>query len=67
MIASGSSVRGLSLVTMTKSAFWPAMRPIFGRLPRSRSPPQPKRNTSRAGANSRTVVRMLSMASGVTA
>ncbi len=26
-----------------------------------------KRNTSRAGANSRTVVRMLSMASGVTA
>ena len=41
-IAAGSSERGLSSVTMTTSAFSTAMRPMSGRLPRSRSPPQPK-------------------------
>ena len=40
-IAAGSSERGLSSVTMTASAFSTAIRPMSGRLPRSRSPPQP--------------------------
>ena len=38
-------MRGLSEVTTTKSAIWAAIRPILGRLPLSRSPPQPKRIT----------------------
>ena len=42
MIASGSSPRGLSLVTTTWSASRAAASPISGRLPASRSPPQPK-------------------------
>ena len=41
-IAAGSSVRGLSSVTMTTSACRAAISPMIGRLPRSRSPPQPK-------------------------
>jgi hypothetical protein len=45
MIARGSSLRGLSLVTSTWSAAW-AMRPICGRLPGSRSPPQPNTHHS---------------------
>ena len=45
-MAAGSSERGLSSVTMTISALSAAMRPISGRLPRSRSPPQPKTQTS---------------------
>ena len=44
---SGSSVRGLSLVTMATSARSAAMRPISGRLPRSRSPPQPNTTINR--------------------
>ena len=40
-IAAGSSLRGLSSVTMTRSARLQATSPICGRLPRSRSPPQP--------------------------
>ena len=40
-MAAGSSLRGLSLVTTTRSASLAARRPISGRLPRSRSPPQP--------------------------
>src|SRR6185312_4588768 len=41
MISIGSSLRGLSLVTMTRSLSAPATRPIFGRFVLSRSPPQP--------------------------
>ncbi len=44
-----SSERGLSSVTMTTSAFSAAMAPITGRLPRSRSPPQPNTQTSLPG------------------
>ena len=42
MIASGRSVRGLSEVTHARSASRAAISPMIGRLPRSRSPPQPK-------------------------
>ena len=41
-IASGSSERGLSDVTIVRSARRAAISPMSGRLPRSRSPPQPK-------------------------
>ena len=44
-----SSVRGLSSVTMTSSASASAIRPISGRLPRSRSPPQ-ERDPGTAGS-----------------
>ena len=47
MIASGSSERGLSEVTITRSASRAAISPISGRLPRSRSPPQPNTTCSR--------------------
>ena len=43
----GSSLRGLSSVTMTPSASRAAMSPIIGRLPGSRSPPQPNTTTRR--------------------
>ena len=45
-IAAGSSLRGLSSVTITRSAFSAAIAPIIGRLPGSRSPPQPNTTTS---------------------
>ena len=41
MMLSGSSLRGLSLVITTASARRDAASPISGRLPGSRSPPQP--------------------------
>ena len=48
MIASGSSERGLSEVTIATSAQRaPATAPISGRLPRSRSPPAPKTTITR--------------------
>src|SRR5437588_1603512 len=40
-MAAGSSLRGLSSVTITRSASRAAIAPIIGRLPASRSPPQP--------------------------
>src|SRR5215472_4828560 len=40
-IAAASSLRGLSSVMTTASAFSAAIRPIIGRLPGSRSPPAP--------------------------
>ena len=49
MIAPGSSVRGLSEVTTATSASSAAIRPMSGRLPLSRSPPQPNTTTSRPG------------------
>jgi len=45
-IAAGSSERGLSVVTITRSARRPAASPIGARLPRSRSPPAPNTQTS---------------------
>ena len=47
MMARGSSVRGLSLVTMTSCEPAAAARPMRGRLLRSRSPPQPNTVMSR--------------------
>ena len=47
MIASGSSDRGLSDVTITRSARRVAISPISGRLPRSRSPPHPNTTCTR--------------------
>ena len=47
MIASGSSERGLSEVTIVTSARSAATLPISGRLPRSRSPPAPKTTMTR--------------------
>src|SRR5262245_33014037 len=46
-MAAGSSLRGLSSVTITRSALATAISPIIGRLPASRSPPQPKTTTRR--------------------
>ena len=65
MMASGSSVRGLSEVTTTKSASSAATLPMMGRLVRSRSPPQPNRATVRPLAKPFTVRRMFSRLSGV--
>ena len=42
MMSIGFSLRGLSLVRITKSLPVPAASPISGRLLRSRSPPHPK-------------------------
>ncbi len=50
-IAAGSSVRGLSDVTIARSASRAAISPIIGRLPRSRSPPQPNTTISRRGGH----------------
>ena len=47
-IASPSSPRGLSSVTITRSAWRSAIAAICGRLPRSRSPPQPNTQIRRA-------------------
>ena len=49
MMSSGSSVRGLSEVSTTKSLCSPAAMPISGRLARSRSPPQPNSVMTRFG------------------
>ena len=46
MMASGFSLRGLSLVTTTRSAFFSATAAISGRLVGSRSPPQPNTHHS---------------------
>ncbi len=50
-IAAGFSLRGLSSVTMTRSAFSAAIAPMSGRLPGSRSPPAPNTTTSRPVAH----------------
>ena len=64
-IAAGSSLRGLSSVTSVKSARRVAISPITGRLPRSRSPPQPNTTTSLPLANGRKVASTVSSASGL--
>ena len=60
----GSSLRGLSLVRMQKSASSPAISPISGRLARSRLPPQPNSAIMRPLVVSRTALRMFSRLSG---
>ena len=67
MIASGSSDRGLSLVTITRSASSAAARPIIGRFARSRSPPQPNTTITRPSADARAPRSTLWMLSGVCA
>ena len=67
MIARGSSLRGLSDVTIARSASSAATAPISGRLPRSRSPPQPKTQISRPSASSRAARSTFSSESGVCA
>ena len=52
-IFSGSSVRGLSEVNRGRSASCAAIWPMIGRLPRSRSPPQPKMQIRRLGLSLR--------------
>ena len=47
MIAGGSSERGLSDVTTTRSARRAATAPISGRFSRSRSPPAPNTTITR--------------------
>ena len=53
MIASGSSVRGLSEVMTARSASRAPMPPMSGRLPRSRSPPQPNTTSTRPSVTAR--------------
>ena len=66
MIASGSSLRGLSEVTITRSARRRAASPISGRLARSRSPPAPNTATSRpAGELARRAQHVLERVGGV--
>jgi hypothetical protein len=70
MIALGFSVRGLSLVTTTRSAPFSTTAAIIGRLTGSRSPPHPNRHQSlppRWSASGRKPSRALSSASGVCA
>ena len=67
MIASGSSDRGLSEVTITRSASLAAMSPIIGRLPRSRSPPHPNTTWTRPLVNCRAARSTFSSESGVCA
>ena len=67
MIASGSSERGLSEVTITRSASAAAAFPISGRFARSRSPPAPKTTCTRPSVSSRAARSTLSSASGVCA
>ena len=65
MIASGSSERGLSEVTIATSASRAAISPISGRLPRSRSPPAPNTAITRGSASSRAARSAFSSESGV--
>ena len=57
MIASGSSERGLSEVTIVTSARSAAILPISGRFPRSRSPPAPKTTITRPGPSPRAALK----------
>ena len=58
---------GLSSVTMTMSALSAAMRPMIGRLPLSRSPPQPKTQMRRPEAKGRSASSAAARASGLCA
>src|SRR5260221_993064 len=61
----GSSLRGLSSVTMTTSDKAVATRPICGRLPWSRSPPAPNTVINRPSTWGRSAAMAASSASGV--
>ena len=66
MMASGSSLRGLSEVSTTASDHRDATAPISGRFPWSRSPPHPNRLITRPDrANARAAERATSSPSGV--
>ncbi len=65
MIASGSSERGLSEVTITRSARRLAISPMIGRLPRSRSPPHPNTTCTRPSVSARAACSTFSSESGV--
>ena len=69
MMASGSSERGLSLVSTTTSAPRTAIAPIGGRFCWSRSPPQPRTTMSRPpfATSPRAVTSSRSSASGLCA
>ena len=67
MIRAGSSERGLSDVTITRSLRRAATAPISGRLVRSRSPPQPKTVMTRPRASGRAVSSRFFSASSVCA
>mmetsp|Transcript_29188 Transcript_29188/g.56393 ORF Transcript_29188/g.56393 Transcript_29188/m.56393 type:complete len:328 (-) Transcript_29188:1838-2821(-) len=64
-MVAGSSLRGLSSVTKTTSAFSAAACPIKGRLPASRSPPAPTMATSLPITCGRMADRAVPTASGV--
>ncbi len=64
-MVAGSSLRGLSSVTMARSARRAAASPISGRLPGSRSPPAPNTTCSRPCVCGRSAVSRRSSASGV--
>jgi hypothetical protein len=64
-MAAGFSVRGLSSVTITRSARWLAIAPMIGRLPGSRSPPQPKITISLPRTAGRSAWSACSSASGL--
>ena len=65
MIASGSSERGLSEVTIARSDSSAPARPICGRLPRSRSPPAPKTAITLPSVSRRAARSTFSSESGV--
>ena len=67
MIASGGSERGLSEVTITRSASRAAISPISGRFARSRSPPAPNTTSTRPDASSRAAASTFSSAPGLCA
>ena len=64
-MASGSSERGLSLVKIAVSARRAAAAPISGRLPMSRSPPQPSTMVRRPGVTGRSALSTASTAPGL--
>ena len=66
-IASGSSERGLSEVTITASAIRAAISPMTGRFAVSRSPPAPNTTTTRPVATSRADASTFSSAPGLCA
>ena len=66
-IAAGSSERGLSSVTMTRSARRAATSPMSGRFPASRSPPQPNTTMRLPRTKGRSALSALSSASGLCA
>ena len=65
MIASGSSERGLSEVTIARSEPRAATSPMCARFPRSRSPPAPKTTITRPSPSALAEASAISSESGV--